>query len=90
MTEEVNKGETPEELTVDVDGTRYKVSELSAEVQDMLRMHQAWNVELQTHSDKVNQVRAALQHVSNQIIESVRNDAAEAAETSSDVEGPAV
>lgn len=86
MTEEVTQEvtEAAKEMTVEVDGVQYAVSELSAEVQDMLKMHQAWNLDLAKASDKVNQKRAAVQQISNQIVESIRADAVAAEQAEAD------
>ena len=84
MTEENQAVQEEKEMTVEVDGVQYAVSDLSAEVQDMLKMHQAWNMDLAKASDKVNQVRAAVQQISNQIVESIRADAVAAEQAVAD------
>ena len=94
MTEEVTQEVTEEvqaqenDLTVEVDGVQHKVSTLPADTQEMIRMHQAWNVDLARRTDKVNQTRAAVQQIATQVVESIRAATAEAA-TAETEEAPA-
>lgn len=93
MTEVTNEAVSEaEELTVEVDGVKHKVSDLSAEVQDMLKTHQTWSREAATKTDAAMMARAAVQQVANQIVESVRAETtAEAAPVVGDATGtPAV
>jgi len=90
MTEVTNEVVESEEATVEVDGVKYKLSELSAEVQDLLKMHQSWSAELAVQGDKVNQIRAAVQHVANQVVETIRSENAPVEAEGKAPAGPAV
>lgn len=79
MTEVTNEAPEKTEMTVDVDGVQHKISSLSAEVQDMLKMHQSWSHDLAVANDKTTQLRAAVQQISNQIVEAIRAETAEEA-----------
>ena len=91
MTEVTNEVPNAEELTVEVDGVKYKISDLSAEVQDMLKLHQVWTSDAVAKRDAEMQARAAVQHIANQIVEAIREEAREEAAPVADATGtPAV
>ena len=77
-----------DELTIEVDGVQHPVSTLSDGARELIQMHQRWSQELGVQTDKVNQLRAAIQQVATQVVDTVREDAkpkedAPAAEASS-------
>ena len=66
------------ESTIEVNGKKYDINTLSAEVQAMVGMHQKWNSELVTLHERVYQLQLALESLGNNIVTEVTNHGQEA------------
>lgn len=61
------KQEETNELTLNINGKSYLVSQLPTEVQQLVEMYSTWEVELKPAKMKVFQIEAALKMVLNEI-----------------------
>lgn len=83
---------------LNIDEVPYAVDSMSDEVKNLVEVYNEWNQDLANAQKNFAQVRAAVQSLSNQIIQTVRTEKAEAAEAAAaaaaaaevPVEAPAV
>lgn len=58
--------------TVDIDGTIYKVANLSPEIQNRLKLYKKWQEELESEEEKCLKIKMAMKTLSNDLILSIR------------------
>lgn len=71
-------------LTLNIDGTAYNVTDLSAQVQALVGVYNDWNQSLADAQSKAALHQAALNDLSRQIIQQVKTDADAAAAAAND------